>query len=339
MGCAIQEMSNNPNGHSNMAAQIPVGGGGQSNMHHTHHIHQQQPTAQPQLQPQQLHHIQHHLPADMKQQQRQKQQQQQHSQLKQSHSALVKILESAPIKQSQTPPQHQQPSHQHQQHQSSIAMPLAAAETAAHNGECRPTHHHHYRKRAKHLAHISVGQRLSAADPPSSGDDERPTVVAATAIPPVPQQQQPQQQQELPQQQQRTNAESICPWKKTRIAKEWRQQRESQDSDDLPLPIVAPGAIAPAAAIERMLVDTDEDGMEADVDDVDEAYDSACECATHGGGARRTSTSTDESCGCCGEDSDGTETETELCKKFEENLSEKDVNAVITHIHTNTLES
>lgn len=90
-----------------------------------------------------------------------------------------------------------------------------------------------------------------------------------------------------------------------------------------------------------MVIDQEDDGVEGDADvNDDDAYDSSCECEDKTIGWRRASS---ESSGCddghsspkhmsqCSDcsDSDGVANISELCKKFNENLSEKDVNIYI----------
>lgn len=413
---AIQSVSSGQSNTTSNNSTIIINNSPPQHYHHQHPFSQQNIEMKQQQQQQQ-------------QEQLQQQQQQPHSQLKQAHSVLVKILESAPIKQKSTvsaaiaqqlqsqkttrPQQQQSPNslndqqqihvnqpqqpQQQQQQTSNIILPT----TQQHNAEVltnstdsrQPTHHHHYRKRAKHLAAANHLQQTTTEAPSSGDDDEMPLVAPPAPVAIVA----------------RTSAESICPWKKTRIAKEWRQQRESQDSDDLPLPlnnatagIVLPPALTPSPPppvqqskpstngsadhqqhqqqqhnsgqsiisghIERMAIDDNDDGDDGDrapvflnasepvtetraasaaavvqadrkdgnEEDVDEAYDSACECANlaaqqqQHSSRRPSTTSTDESCDCSGDttddDSASTETETELCKRFEENLSEKEVN-------------
>lgn len=266
------------------------------------------------------------------------------SQLKESHSALVKILESAPLKKATKPQSHSlphqrllsQPQTQPQKPQSptnhhitpiitkqepqlrpesgSESMsppPTASAGDALSAISIRPPNQHYYRKRAKHLTICDTAS--------SSGDEE-----------------------ENPREHS-TESETMCPWKKTRIAREWRQKRESTDASE--------------SAAEQMICDEDnedddvDDGVEADADVNNADEDACCQCHLKDNkktvGWRRASS--ESSSGCddghqsptppppnttsyrahgseCG-DSDGGQhgNITELCKKFEENLTEKDV--------------
>lgn len=251
------------------------------------------------------------------------------SQLKESHSALVKILESAPLNkatkpqshhqrlpQAQTTPPHQQQQATHHNHITQVITkqepqlrPESGSESmspppAINIGDAlnRPPNHHYYRKRAKHLTICDTASS-------SGDDDENPRKHSATESP---------------------AADVICPWKKTRIAREWRQKRESTDASE--------------SAAEQMVCDEDDDdadgGVEADCCD--------CQKDKNTFGWRRASS--ESSSGCddghqspsppnttprsshgseCG-DSDGQHGNiSELCKKFNENLSEKDVSFVV----------
>lgn len=255
------------------------------------------------------------------------------SQLKESHSALVKILESAPLKKATKPPQsHPQPPPSHQRlsshqpqpiihhsihtKQESQLRPESGSESMSppptvHNDNAgsRPPNQHYYRKRAKHLTICDTAS--------SSGDEEGSPPTHSEGS---------------------TATESMCPWKKTRIAREWRQKRESTDASE-------------SSAAEPMICDDEED--DEDVDDGVEVDDEGCcECQkdnkTTPIGWRRASSESSSGCddshrspsssppnaaSCsahgseCG-DSDGGHNGgniSELCKKFQENLSENDV--------------
>lgn len=185
--------------------------------------------------------------------------QQKNSQLKESHSALVKILESAPI----------------QRLDKEIILVGGSDGSGSHSGtdtNVTPNNtdnrHHHYRKRNKHLVDMN-----NCDNHDKSSEDESSSTV-----------------------------EMICPWKKTRIAREWRQKNKEMQE-----------------ARERQ----EEKNKFMDLDDDEDDNDKSCEC---GDVLRRSSSDSIESVqndsGC---DSDCRENITELCKKFDENLSEQDV--------------
>lgn len=114
-----------------------------------------------------------------------------------------------------------------------------------------------------------------------------------------------------------SEAELICPWKKTRIAREWQQQ--------------------PPHHYAMTHHQHHEKSQEFNEDDAEEEdSNSQCECYNTW---RRSSSDSNESIqnndsGC---DSDCPENITELCKKFDENLSEQDVIicwiTLFTHTH------
>lgn len=179
--------------------------------------------------------------------------QQKISQLKESHSALVKILESAPIQRLD---------------KEIIIIGGDGSYTDMNITPNTENRHHHYRKRNKHLVDMN-----NCDNHDKSSEDEG-----------------------------NSNAELICPWKKTRIAREWRQKNKEMQE-----------------ARERQ----EEQHKIMDLDDEDEDEDSSCDCSDIW---RRSSSDSNESIqndsGC---DSDCRENISELCKKFEENLSEEDV--------------
>ncbi len=189
-------------------------------------------------------------PVDLKSSQQQQQQQQKNSQLKESHSALVKILESAPI----------------QRLDKEIIL-VGGSDGGTDTPNNTDNRHHHYRKRNKHLVDMN-----NCDNHDKSSEDESNSKV-----------------------------EMICPWKKTRIAREWRQKNKEMQE-----------------ARERQ----EEKNKFMDLDD-DDDDDSSCDCNDVW---RRSSSDSIESIqndsGC---DSDCRENITELCKKFDENLSEQDV--------------
>lgn len=183
--------------------------------------------------------------------------QQRNSQLKESHSALVKILESAPI----------------QRLDKEIILvggSDGSTDTNITPNQNTDNRHHHYRKRNKHL----VDNMTNYCDNhDKSSEDESNSKV-----------------------------EILCPWKKTRIAREWRQKNKEMQE-----------------ARERQ----EEKNKFMDLDEDENDNDSSCDCNDV---CRRSSSDSIESIqndsGC---DSDCRENITELCKKFDENLSEQDV--------------
>lgn len=223
---------------------------------------------------------------------------QKHSQLKESHSALVKILESAPIKQKSplTPAPITGDSH------------LTAA--IVNNSNSSEMRHSQYRKRVKHSI-------CDNHDRNSSGDDDDQSSVASV--------------ERTPAGVLSTAAEVLCPWKKTRIAREWRQKKETTVQDGT----VAVDAKLPlTGGMERMVIDDGDDEEEDEDDDVD----SSCECGNKLSW-RRVSSDSNDSCishqhtdsSSC--DSDCLENISDLCKKFNENLSENDVNIPLQNIN------
>lgn len=246
------------------------------------------------------------------------------SQLKESHSALVKILESAPLKKAtkqQSHPHQRIPNQQQTQPQFTPTQPTNHSNTnlllrpesgsesislppSGDNPISRPPNHNFYRKRAKHLAFCDTAS--------SSGDDE-----------------------DHPQKQSTDTmcAEVICPWKKTRIAREWRQKRESIDAYE--------------SAAEQIVCDEYDEDDGVDIND-DENYDAfergCCECPKDKLIDWRRASS-ESSSGCddghqspsppntkihgpgseCGDSDCKHGNISELCKKFNENLSEEDV--------------
>lgn len=112
-----------------------------------------------------------------------------------------------------------------------------------------------------------------------------------------------------------SEAELICPWKKTRIAREWQQQ--------------------PPHHHYAMQQHHHHDKSQELNDDDGEADDNSSQCECYNTW-RRSSSDSNESIqnndsGC---DSDCPENITELCKKFDANLSEQDViiaNSLFSH--------
>lgn len=226
------------------------------------------------------------------------------SQLKESHSALVKILESAPInsnKLNKTKNKNHYNNNDTNTNTSTsssssiaAAVAVAAASAAAASAAAASAniisnnsisnhhglhHHHHHRKRNKHLI------EMHCDDLDKSSDDEMGCNSNSSASSNA------------------SEAEIICPWKKTRIAREWQQQPSHHN--------------AMSQSHEKFQEFNDDDGEEDD-------NNSLCDCYNTW---RRSSSDSNESIqnndsGC---DSDCPENITELCKKFDENLSEQDV--------------
>lgn len=220
------------------------------------------------------------------------------SHLKQSHSALVKILESAPInscKLSNNKIKHtkhtvndNETSTTNTSSFSSTASSPSSATIAVTNSI---SNHHHHRKRNKHLI------EMHCDDLDKSSDDEMGCNSNSSASSNA------------------SEAELICPWKKTRIAREWQQQ--------------------PPHHHYAMQQHHHHDKSQELNDDDGEADDNSSQCECYNTW-RRSSSDSNESIqnndsGC---DSDCPENITELCKKFDANLSEQDViiaNSLFSH--------
>jgi hypothetical protein len=253
--------------------------------------------------------------------------------LKQSHSALVKLLESAPI----STPAPQPPANTTSNGQHEVAVDQKT--TTNHH------HHHHYRKKmVKQLEHIKqnsdsdiskslessssqkvisdnvksvskVSQMCPEQGPPScSGSDEDDAKLTASA----------------------DQAVAPLPWKKTRIAREWRQKKQQEET---PTVVVSPPPPQPpqtepsanneqASAVQPM--DTDEEDMDVcehhllenlyHNDDHHMCRRNSLESCSDGGGPNDS--------GC---DSDCPDNNiNELCKRFDENLTDEDV-CVVRH--------
>lgn len=312
------------------------------------------------------------------------------SQLKESHSALVKILESAPIQQqqqqSQTQPGSVVTSEQLKNQVNSVTIDESSVSVCkngnAHlspqrqplcndiNNDQQPAiigdghhhssstshanyhlmvnqhhihHHHHHRKRNK--THI-IDELCDSLDKSSEDDDDMGGSSNSSSASSV-----------------TSEVETVFPWKKTRIAREWRQQHKLQ-------------ATVTATATEKKLIDyvqimatsddgsssnttttenntnnhlsnisnnqeemhVEDDGDYDDDDDDDELDNSSCECHHHHHhhqhNCRRISSDSSDSLqndsGC---DSDCPENISELCKKFDENFIKQDVNMLMPNTY------
>lgn len=192
-------------------------------------------------------------------------------------------------------------------------------------------HHHHHRKRNKHLIEKQCDNMDKSSDEEGAGygidSDTR-------------------------------EAEKICPWKKTRIAREWRQQcklndepttvvinlctaNESSNSDNTMDSVHMNDSNTIAGTNDLYhagdddnddcggdcdedddAVDDDNDNMDADDDD-ETVADNLCDCNTRW--RRSSSDSNDNVQNDSGCDSDCPENITQLCKKFDKNLSKQNV--------------
>lgn len=141
------------------------------------------------------------------------------SQLKETHSALVKILESAPIPSktstSSTVQQPQpQPEQQPQQQQPPPPSTFTKSTTIlVHHSANQPSTYH--RKRNKHLNAISAH-----CDMDKSSDEEVGCSSNSSASSNA------------------SEAEIICPWKKTRIAREWHQSQKMDEDAMIDRPTI-----------------------------------------------------------------------------------------------------
>lgn len=253
------------------------------------------------------------------------------SQLKKSHSALVKILESAPInnkipavivdgKKCSTTII---PSIQHdRQLFKSTTSELTIDQSNKinyHEIHDHTQHHQYHRKRNKHLNEINC-------DMDKSSDEEIGCNSNSSAS------------------SNSSDVEIICPWKKTRIAREWRQQQHKQrqhqqhqhdddesnankmNIDSINATKMTTSSIITAEQKSQSIHSNDiDDDVNDDLDDDDD--EQLCKCY-HQCASRRARSDSNESIntndsGC---DSDCPENITELCKNFDEKLSEQDVN-------------
>lgn len=125
------------------------------------------------------------------------------SQLKETHSALVKILESAPI-----------PSvNNNHNHNTSTSVPPFTKSTPLANPTVNQQSVYH-RKRNKHLNTISTHCDMDKSSDEEVGCNSNSSASSNAS-----------------------EAEIICPWKKTRIAREWHQSQK-MDEDAMEIPTV-----------------------------------------------------------------------------------------------------
>lgn len=125
------------------------------------------------------------------------------SQLKETHSALVKILESAPI-----------PSvNNNHNHNTSTSVPPFTKSTPLANPTVNQQSVYH-RKRNKHLNNISTHCDMDKSSDEEVGCNSNSSASSNAS-----------------------EAEIICPWKKTRIAREWHQSQK-MDEDAMEIPTV-----------------------------------------------------------------------------------------------------
>lgn len=118
------------------------------------------------------------------------------SQLKETHSALVKILESAPI-----------PSVNNNNTSTSVP-PFTKSTTPLVNQTVNQTQSVYHRKRNKHLNAISTHCDMDKSSDEEVGCNSNSSASSNAS-----------------------EAEIICPWKKTRIAREWHQSQKMDEED------------------------------------------------------------------------------------------------------------
>lgn len=224
-------------------------------------------------------------------------QQSKSSQLKKSHSALVKILESAPIH----PRTFQHPNAPAEESQTLTTKNIPPSNVIGNSEPSRYSHHHHYRKRSKH----SMDRNSDNQDRSSEEDDELCKGGGGVLD-------------------EKTN---VGPWKKTRISREWRQKKQEQ--------LHLHHHKQRSQCNQSLETNNCHESIEptdhlANVNDnnVNDDGDSSCDCSSDDNNSwwRRSLSDSSESIqndsGC---DSDCIENITDLCNKFEENLSENDV--------------
>lgn len=203
--------------------------------------------------------------------------------LKESHSALVKLLESAPISETK-----------------------GTEPTKIDN--FKSTHHQHYRDEQQQLSEVSVIQKIKEEitfnDTTTNNNSsiktetQQVTTVETNAT-----------------KQEESSSEKYATWKKTRLAREWREKKIREEEElrkkqklDLSLP----------RNVTAQILDTDDDSM------------SECEHHHHKHLHRRNSASDDTSSSEYGQNDSGCDSDcpdniNELCKNFSEKLSEEDV--------------
>lgn len=186
--------------------------------------------------------------------------------LKETHSTLLKLLESAPI-------------NRNINKETAVTDESGAVKKKVTTDHFKSHHHQHYRKRKE-------SSQLAAEPPLSPTTIPKTEVVEKIPSPP------PQQQQQH---------DDYGAWKKTRLAREWRDKK-----------------LKAAANTTNAATTEEEQKSKIDTDD-----DSMSECEHH----RRSSSDSGSSeygqndSGC---DSDCPDNINELCKNFNEKLSEED---------------
>lgn len=195
--------------------------------------------------------------------------------LKESHSALVKLLESAPISETK-----------------------GTEPTNIDN--FKSTHHQHYRDEPQ-FSEVSVIQKVKDE---TFNDSTTNNSSIKTEN---------QQISTVETKQEETSSEKYATWKKTRLAREWREKKIREEEEirkkqklDLSLP----------RNVTAQILDTDDDSM------------SECEHHHHKHLHRRNSASDDTSSSEYGQNDSGCDSDcpdniNELCKNFSEKLSEE----------------
>jgi hypothetical protein len=252
--------------------------------------------------------------------------------LKQSHSALVKLLESAPI--STPAPSSPANTNQQQHHQLEVAVDHTTTTSSTTN------QHHHYRKKmVKLLEHIKSNSSDSDISKSLQSSSSQKVISDNVKCVSNVSQMCPDKGPISCSGSEEDDAKTVAPlpWKKTRLAREWRQKKQQEET---PTVVVSP----PPTTQTETTADTQQASapavqpMDTDEEDVDMCEHHILENLYHNDNGdhicRRNSL---ESCsdggghndsGC---DSDCPDNNiNELCKRFDENLTDEDV-CVVRH--------
>lgn len=240
------------------------------------------------------------------------------SQLKESHSALVKILESAPIQQQQQQNQPQTVTITSEELLSSASSSPSLIEKkswlelqATNDQPLQRFQSHNYqnhlhRKRNKQNL---VDDNCDNIDKSSEDDDDFGSSNCNSSASSI-----------------TSEIDTIYPWKKTRIAREWRQQHQITETEVTNCKqSEASVPSSDESANPRPIYNNNNDNDNIDnntFDEDDEGENIGCECHNNWRRISSDSNDTQNDSGC---DSDCPENISELCKKFNENLSEQDV--------------
>jgi hypothetical protein len=241
----------------------------------------------------------------------------QNTKLKDSHSALVKLLESAPISKPAPSPV--------------AAPPVNNSHTNNHDVNTKQEliktnhYHHHYRKKM-----VKLLEHIKNSDSDNSKNLESKNCSQNTSDNNVRQNSGSSSEEDLMEH---------LPWKKTRIAREWRQkkQMEAKEVATTPTVVVSPPQselnitneqinTKANAMHESMKMDTDEDEEDSQFEMCEHILQNIYQSEEQPPHMCRRNSLESCSDGCqndSGCDSDNNINE--LCKRFDENLSDEDV--------------